>query len=35
MKYSSAIELRQKWADEFEFGIGKTLQERLLGPWPP
>ena len=31
MKYSSAVELRQKWADEFEFGIGKTLQERLVG----
>ena len=31
MSFSSAYALRQKWADEFESGIGGTLQERLLG----
>jgi len=35
MSYSSAFTLRQKWANEFESGIGKTLQERLLGQWLP
>ena len=38
--YTSAYALRQKWADDFEAGIGKTLQERLVGtslrtPLPP
>ena len=31
MSFSSAYALRQKWANEFESGIGSTLQERLLG----
>lgn len=31
MSFSSAYALRQSWADEFEAGIGGTLQERLLG----
>ena len=31
MSFSSAYALREKWADEFESGIGGTLQERLLG----
>ena len=32
MSFSSAYALRRKWADEFEFGIGRVLQERLVGP---
>lgn len=32
MKADSARSLREKWAKEFETGIGKTLQERLVGP---
>lgn len=32
MSFSSAYALRRKWADEFESGIGKVLQERLVGP---
>lgn len=32
MTYSSARALREKWAKDFESGIGQTLQERLLGP---
>jgi hypothetical protein len=31
MSFSSAYALREKWANEFELGIGGTLQERLLG----
>lgn len=31
MSFDSAHALRQKWANEFETGIGKTLQERLIG----
>jgi len=31
MPFRQAYSLRQKWADEFENGIGKTLQERLVG----
>ena len=31
MPFSSAYALREKWAAEFESGIGGTLQERLLG----
>ena len=31
MSFSSAYALREKWANEFESGIGGTLQERLLG----
>ncbi|KAF8907306.1 acyltransferase ChoActase/COT/CPT [Gymnopilus junonius] len=30
MSFDSALALRQRWADEFETGIGKTLQERLI-----
>jgi len=29
--FTSAYALRRKWADEFETGIGKILQERLIG----
>ena len=29
--FSSAHAMREKWADEFEFGIVGTIQERLLG----
>ena len=32
MSYASAYALREKWANEFEAGIGTTLQERLVGP---
>src|SRR6267154_390238 len=32
MSFSSAYALRRKWADEFELGIGRVLQERLVGP---
>lgn len=31
MSFTSAYALRRKWADEFEFGIGRVLQERLVG----
>ena len=31
MSFSSAYALRERWAAEFESGIGGTLQERLLG----
>ncbi|KAF8969174.1 acyltransferase ChoActase/COT/CPT [Flammula alnicola] len=30
MSFSSAYALREKWANEFESGIGHTLQERLV-----
>jgi len=30
--FDSAYALREKWADDFESGIGKVLQERLVGP---
>lgn len=30
MPYQSGLSLRQKWADEFERGIGKVLQDRLV-----
>ncbi|KAF8150795.1 acyltransferase ChoActase/COT/CPT [Crassisporium funariophilum] len=30
MSYASSYALREKWANEFESGIGGTLQERLL-----
>ncbi|SRR6266550_6822429 len=30
--YNSAYALRAKWADEFENGIGRVLQDRLRGP---
>lgn len=30
--YNSSYILRQKWAQEFEAGIGQVLQDRLLGP---
>ncbi|KAJ2922360.1 hypothetical protein H1R20_g14739, partial [Candolleomyces eurysporus] len=29
MSYQSGLSLRKKWADEFEVGIGKVLQDRL------
>ena len=28
---SKAMQERVKWANEFEHGLGKTLQERLIG----
>lgn len=31
MSYQSGMSLRRKWADEFEQGIGKVLQDRLVG----
>lgn len=31
--YKSSYTLRQKWAQEFEVGIGQLLQDRLLGPF--
>lgn len=31
MSYQSGYTLRKKWADEFERGIGKVLQDRLIG----
>lgn len=33
MPYKSSYTLRQKWAQEFEAGIGQLLQDRLLGPF--
>ncbi|KAH9481601.1 Peroxisomal carnitine O-octanoyltransferase [Psilocybe cubensis] len=30
MSFDAAYSLRQKWANDFETGIGNTLQERLL-----
>ncbi|TEB34514.1 carnitine acetyltransferase [Coprinellus micaceus] len=30
MNYHSGLSLRKKWADEFEQGIGKVLQDRLV-----
>lgn len=32
MSFASAYALRAKWANDFEAGIGTTLQERLVGP---
>lgn len=32
--FGPAYALRQKWANEFESGIGNILQERLLGSCP-
>lgn len=32
--YQSAYALRVKWADDFENGIGRVLQDRLHGPEP-
>jgi hypothetical protein len=32
ISYQSAYSLREKWAQDFEFGIGQLLQDRLLGP---
>lgn len=34
-QYNSAYALRVKWADEFENGIGRVLQDRLHGPCYP
>lgn len=31
MSFASAYALRRKWANEFESGIGRILQERLVG----
>lgn len=31
MPFDAAYSLRRKWANDFETGIGNTLQERLLG----
>lgn len=33
MNYHSGLSLRKKWADEFEQGIGKVLQDRLVGTY--
>jgi hypothetical protein len=30
--YEAAYALRTRWADEFENGIGRVLQDRLRGP---
>ncbi|KAJ2925938.1 hypothetical protein H1R20_g11160, partial [Candolleomyces eurysporus] len=30
MSYQSGLSLRKKWVDEFEVGIGKVLQDRLV-----
>lgn len=29
--YEEAMSQRKKWAEEFEHGVGKACQERLLG----
>lgn len=29
--FSAAYQLRKKWADDFHAGIGRELQERLVG----